>query len=153
MTVLSSVFNLWKQFVPRSGREVIKLFACSTQLSMKFQLLIKTKVATSNAVSCFKSLRCCIFKMPIIVGILTFMSRIHFVLSRVKYENSFITSGPGLKKQLGRAWNRFGLFGSSDGILEVVNFYENKNADDKKSMQNDCMLRWKLGSVYSAGCQ
>ena len=34
-------------------------------------------------------------KMPTIVGILTFMSRINFVLSRVEYENSFITLGPG----------------------------------------------------------
>ena len=39
-----------------SGPEVIKLFSCSTQLSMKFFLIIK-------------------FKMPTILGILTFMSR------------------------------------------------------------------------------
>ena len=42
--------------------EAIKLFSCSTQLSTKFQLLIKTKI-------------------PKIVGILTFMSKINFVLS------------------------------------------------------------------------
>ena len=35
-------------------------------------------------------------KMSTIVGILTFMSRIKFVLSGVKYEKSIITSGPGL---------------------------------------------------------
>ena len=40
------------------GLEVIKLFPCSTQLSMKFQLLIKTKTLTNKEVSCFKSLRC-----------------------------------------------------------------------------------------------
>ena len=28
-----------------SGPEVIKLFSCSTQLSIKFQLLIKTQIA------------------------------------------------------------------------------------------------------------
>ena len=39
-----------------SGPEVIKLFSCSTQLSMNFFLLINVK-------------------MPTIVGILTFMSR------------------------------------------------------------------------------
>ena len=39
----------------QSGPEVIKLFSCSTQLSMKFFLLINVK-------------------MPTIVGILTFMS-------------------------------------------------------------------------------
>ena len=35
-------------------------------------------------------------KMPTIVGILAFMSRINCVLSRVEHEKSFITSGPGL---------------------------------------------------------
>ena len=34
-------------------------------------------------------------KMPTIVGILTLMSRINFVLSGVEHEKSFITSGPG----------------------------------------------------------
>ena len=40
------------------GPEVIKLFSCSTQLSMKFQLLLNTKISTNKEVSCFKSLRC-----------------------------------------------------------------------------------------------
>ena len=34
-------------------------------------------------------------KMPTVVGILTFMSRINFVLSLVEHRESFITSGPG----------------------------------------------------------
>ena len=34
---------------------------CSTQLSTKFQLLIKTKIPTNDEVYCFKSLRCCIY--------------------------------------------------------------------------------------------
>ena len=42
----------------RSGPEIIKLFSCSTQLSTKFQLLIKTKIPTNKDVSCYKSLRC-----------------------------------------------------------------------------------------------
>ena len=46
----------------KSGPEVIKLFSCSTQLSMKFFLLINVK-------------------MPTIVGILTFMSRKNCILS------------------------------------------------------------------------
>ena len=37
-------------------------------------------------------------KMPIIVGILTFMSRTNFVLSWVEHEKSFITSGPVLTR-------------------------------------------------------
>ena len=52
----------------------------------EFQLLIKTKILTKEEVSGFKSLRCCIYhannvKMPTIVGILTFMSRINFMLN------------------------------------------------------------------------
>ena len=45
----------------RPGPEVIKLFSCSTQLSTKFQLLIKAKIPTNKEISCFKSLRCCIY--------------------------------------------------------------------------------------------
>ena len=40
-------------------------------------------------------------KMPAIVGILTFMSRINFVLSSVEPEKSFITSVHGLGLQIG----------------------------------------------------
>ena len=40
--------------------EVIKLFHAQSQLSTKFQLLIKTKIPTNKEVSCIKSLRCCI---------------------------------------------------------------------------------------------
>ena len=47
-----------------SGLEVIKLFSCSTQLSMKFSLLIN-------------------MKMPTIVGIFIFISRENFNLSYV----------------------------------------------------------------------
>ena len=46
---------------PIPGPEVIKPFSCSIQLSMKFQLLIKTKILTNKGVFCFKSLRCCIY--------------------------------------------------------------------------------------------
>ena len=45
----------------KTGLEVITLFSCSNQLSTKFQLLIKTKILTDEEVSCFKSLRCCIY--------------------------------------------------------------------------------------------
>ena len=75
-----------------TGLEVIKLFLCSTQLSTKFQLLIKTKIPKNEYVSCFFFLSDVVFimlinvKMPTIVGILTLMSRINFVLSWVKHE-------------------------------------------------------------------
>ena len=45
----------------RTGSEVIKLFSFSTQLSTKFQLLIKAKIPTNEDVYCFKSLICCIY--------------------------------------------------------------------------------------------
>ena len=38
-------------------------------------------------------------KMPTIVGILKFVSRINFVLSWVEHEKSFITSGPGVRQK------------------------------------------------------
>ena len=56
---------------PNSGPEVIKLFPCSTQLSTKFILLINVK-------------------MPTIVGILTFMSRINTTSERLNAINFFI---------------------------------------------------------------
>ena len=51
------------------GPEVIKLFSCSTQLSIKIFMLISVK-------------------MPTIVGILTFMSRKNSILSLSEPENS-----------------------------------------------------------------
>ena len=40
-------------------------------------------------------------KMPTIVGILTFMSRINFILCSVEHEKCFITSSPGFDLLLG----------------------------------------------------
>ena len=39
------------------GVEVIKLFSCLTQLSIKFQLLINTKMLKNKDFSCFQTLR------------------------------------------------------------------------------------------------
>ena len=64
---------------------------------MKFQLLIKIKIPTKKFLAL--SLSDVVFimlinvKMPTVVGILTFMSRINFMLSLVEYEKSFITLG------------------------------------------------------------
>ena len=68
----------------------------------EFQLLIKLKYRQIKMFLAL-SLSDVVFimlinvKMPTIVGILTFMSRINFVLSWVEYEKSFISSGPGSK--------------------------------------------------------
>ena len=60
---LEPAHSLCKQFGPRSGPEVIKLFSYSTQLSIKFIMLINVK-------------------MPTIVGILTFISKINTFICR-----------------------------------------------------------------------
>ena len=45
-----------------STNKLKEFLTCSTQLSAKFQLLIETKLLTNEEVSCFKSLRCCIYR-------------------------------------------------------------------------------------------
>ena len=65
--VLSFLPGVWVEIlnlivsIPRLGPEVIQLFSCSAQLRLKFNLLINVK-------------------MPTIVGILTFISRINYRL-------------------------------------------------------------------------
>ena len=88
-------------FASSTGPEVIKLFSCSTQLSMKFKLLIKTKYLELKQFLAL-SLSDVVFimlinvKISTIVGILTLMSIKHFMRSRVEHEKSIITitSGP-----------------------------------------------------------
>ena len=63
------------------GYEVINFFSSSTQLSMKFHLLIKTKIPTNKEVFYFVFNMLINVKMPTIVGILIFMSRMNFMLS------------------------------------------------------------------------
>ena len=79
-----SEFTVYVQ--EKTGREVTKLFSCSTQLSTKFELLIKLKYRQMKNVLAL-SLSDVVFimlihvKMLTIVGILTFMNRINFMLS------------------------------------------------------------------------
>ena len=61
--------------------KVIKLFSCSTQLSMKFILLINVKMST-------------------IVGILTFISMINTTSERLKARNFFICQYVSFYEQL-----------------------------------------------------
>ena len=53
--------KIWEASELSTGSKVIKLFSCSTQLSTKFQLLLKTKITTNEEVSCFQSHICCIY--------------------------------------------------------------------------------------------
>ena len=61
---------------------------------MKFQLLIKYRQIKKSLALGTVYIMLINVKMPTIVGILSFMSRINLVLSCVECENSFITSGP-----------------------------------------------------------
>ena len=65
MVVYCSETNGDKAHVVLAGPEVIQHFSCSTQLSMKFILLINVK-------------------MPTKVGILTFISRINTIFEIIK---------------------------------------------------------------------
>ena len=53
--------------------EVIKYFACSTQLSMLFQLLIITKRLKNPGCTCFESLKWCIDPANICLNDINFM--------------------------------------------------------------------------------
>ena len=69
------------------GPEVIKLFSCSTHLSMKFVLLISLKLLTIASA----------FLLNItIVGVFIFISGEKLMLSWVEHKKSFITSGSDL---------------------------------------------------------
>ena len=81
----------WNSTKPRG----YTTFSCSTQLSMKFQLFIKTKILMFLALSLsdFVFIMLINVKMPTIVVILTYMSRINFVPSWDEHGKSFMTSG------------------------------------------------------------
>ena len=73
-TTLPSSYMNWNYYIrfcslvfAKSGPEVIKLFSCSTQMSMKFSLLIN-------------------MKMPTKVGIFIFIGRDNFMLSYILQE-------------------------------------------------------------------
>ena len=46
-------------YISPTRPKVIKHFSCSTQLSMKFQLFIETKMLKNKDISCFPTLRWC----------------------------------------------------------------------------------------------
>ena len=83
----------------QAGPEVIKLFPCSAQLSIQFQMPISIKKFSFFSGS--DKLIMLFFllingKMPTTVGILTIISRKNVMLNSVEHEQSFITSWPGL---------------------------------------------------------
>ena len=65
-------YAIYEQQILKSGPKVIKIISCSTQLSMKFFLLINVK-------------------MPTTVGILTLMSRKNSILGLYELKKSCIS--------------------------------------------------------------
>ena len=45
----------------KPGPRLLNFFSCSTQMSMKFQQLIKTKILKNKDFSCFQTLKWCIY--------------------------------------------------------------------------------------------
>ena len=80
-----SIKALMISLAMRTSLKVIKLFSCSTQISMKFQLLIKNKIIKKTIhVLAFKLLDVVFImlinaKMPTLVGIFTFVSMIIYM--------------------------------------------------------------------------
>ena len=91
---LIQLYSDVSSFVLKMAREgkianpkVIKHFSCSSQLSMKFQLLIITKILKNIDFSCFEIsdivfILLTYVKMPKIVRILTFMSTVSLGMKR-----------------------------------------------------------------------
>ena len=71
----------------------MKLFSCSTQLSVKSKMLTNIKIAKIIKVFRFGWPKP--ISLVINVGILISMSRINFMLSLVEHEKRFITSKQG----------------------------------------------------------
>ena len=83
-----------------NGPEVIKLFSSSTEheistaQKLKYQ---KVKKFLALSLSDVVFIMLINVKMPTMVGILTFMSRVNLVSAELSMKKSFITSGPVLR--------------------------------------------------------
>ena len=89
------------------------------------------KIAQINEILMFQSSKSIIIllinvKTVTIVGILTFMSRMNFMLSRVEHKKSFLTLGPGAASRLlgmqatqARLTSRSGTFFCEDFVMKT----------------------------------
>ena len=78
------MYSIFDYKMSLSGPEIIKRFSCSTQVSTKLVLVLKyrqIKKFLALSLSDVVFIMLINVKMPTIVGILTFMSMINFVLS------------------------------------------------------------------------
>ena len=87
----------------KSGPEVIKLFPCSTQLSMKFQMLISVKISRNSAFFSGSDKPIMLVFLIIIVKNANNSFCLHFNCCEkekfhaqlIEHEKRLITSGPG----------------------------------------------------------
>ena len=107
----------------KPGPEVIKHFSCSTQLRMKFQLLIKTKMLTFLAfkLSDIVFIMLINVKMPTNIGILlfehdTFHTQLSFIISGPEQTNEEI----GINTRM-QVCSRFGTLSCLGHVFSEVN--------------------------------
>ena len=86
---------MWKlvQSLRNQGPKAIKLSSCSTQLSMKFQMLVSIKISRNSDFLGSEMPKMLFFmlinvKMPTTVGILTIMGRTNLMLCRIEHDFS-----------------------------------------------------------------
>ena len=72
------------------------IFSCSSRLSMKFQLLIETKMLENKEIYCIQTLVCCIYHAYKCSNSCWHFNTYELDESCLfEHEKSFITSGPG----------------------------------------------------------
>ena len=134
---------VWPCLKVCSGPEVIKLFLCSTQLSMKFFLLINVK-------------------MPTIVGILTFMHRKNSILGLSEPEKCWISwyfhTYEQLKfyAQLSWAWKKFYNLGprfSKDHSIGLSEIKKQKTKNKKKQNKKKKQTVEEMGRHFPSPVQ
>ena len=85
----NKVYNTLYSGQKQAPKDTIKLFSCSTHMSMKFVIFINIQTQINEAIFLLWSVnnnfvQAINFKMPTIVGILKFMTRTNFMLIRVE---------------------------------------------------------------------
>ena len=123
----------------QSGPKVIKLFSCSTQLSMKFFLLINVKMPTIVGILTLMSGKNSILdlsepKKAEFLDIFLFRCIYNFMLNWVEHENKIITSGPDCRVH----WFILTSLTSRDSMLLLeckLNWHYARYWWQKKTMQ------------------
>ena len=112
----ASKLNAIPQKYTKPGGYNTFFFPCSTQLSMKFSVLINMKMPSITGIFIFISREIFMLryvqqekKSAVVCNNLRFISRTNFMLSWVEHDKSFITSGPGLRSDVQSGSKYFAL--------------------------------------------